>query len=149
MAGLLVSRVTLMFTTKDSEKAMDFATLILTLTTITVILLMPLNTTQSISKEVNPDNSIPTHELRSPEDNLKAWQWMTVSWMSPLMSMGSARKLNEEDVWSLGYEFQHKRLHEQFRELKGSVVRRLLAANGLDLIFISTLAVVGCLASTK
>ena len=74
---------------------------------------------------------------------------MTVSWMSPLINLGRKRQLNEEDVWSLGYEFQHKRLHEQFRELKGSVVKRLLKANGLDLILLSSLSVVSSLASTR
>lgn len=72
---------------------------------------------------------------------------MTVSWMSPLIKIGFARQLNEEDVWSLGFQFQHKTLHENFRLLKGSVVRRLLVANGLDLIIISALAILECLAS--
>lgn len=77
------------------------------------------------------------------------WQFMTVSWMSPLITLGSSRQLNDEDVWSLSFEFQHKTLHEKFRELKGSVVRRLLTANGIDLIIISSLAVVSSLASME
>lgn len=68
--------------------------------------------------------------------------------MSPLISLGFARQLNEEDVWSLGFEFQHRRLHDKFREMKGSVVRRLLAANGIDLVFISVLGILESLAST-
>lgn len=67
--------------------------------------------------------------------------------MWPLISLGSARQLNDEDVWSLGFEFQHRHLHDKFREMKGSVVKRLLAANGLDLVFISVLGILESLAS--
>ena len=69
------------------------------------------------------------------------WQWMTVSWMSPLIKIGSRRQLNDEDVWLLGYEFQHRQLHDTFRELKGSVLRRLIRANWIDLALLSGLAI--------
>ena len=91
----------------------------------------------------------PTSQLRSPEDDLNLWQFMTVSWMSPLISLGSARQLNDEDVWSLAFEFQHTILHHSFRELKGSVIKRLLTANGLDLVIISSLALLESLASMQ
>jgi ABC-type multidrug transport system fused ATPase/permease subunit len=58
--------------------------------------------------------------------------------MAPLISIGRNRTLQEEDVWFLGYQFQHKRLHEKFRRLRGSVISRLLQANGID-IFILTI----------
>ena len=116
------------------------------LATIT-ILNMPLRSPASPSSEICGPYEVPTHDLRSPEDNLTPWQFMTVSWMSSLISIGSARQLNEEDVWSLAFEFQHKALHETFRTLQGSVVRRLLAANGLDLIIIGSLAILECAAS--
>jgi len=73
---------------------------------------------------------------------------MTVSWMSPLISLGAKRQLNEEDVWSLGREFQHRLLHERFKELKGSITKRLLVANGLDLFLTSLLAIIESTAST-
>ena len=74
---------------------------------------------------------------------------MTVSWMTPLISLGSARQLNDGDVWSLPFEFQHSILHDSFRELEGSVVRRLISANGLDLVIISFLAILELLASME
>ncbi|RWA09284.1 hypothetical protein EKO27_g5815 [Xylaria grammica] len=83
----------------------------------------------------------PTSELRSPEDNLSLLQFMTVSWLSPLISRGYKNQLNDEDVWFLPYEFQHKQLHMLFRELKGPVWVRLILANGLDLFIISTLGI--------
>ncbi|KAL8792793.1 MAG: hypothetical protein Q9195_004606 [Heterodermia aff. obscurata] len=64
---------------------------------------------------------------------------MTVSWMNPLLFVGKKRQLDAKDVWSLPYEFQHSLLHERFHELQGSVMKKLLKANGLDLIILTTL----------
>lgn len=114
---------------------------------IIVILVMPMRDPSLSSKKISAAFSPPTMELRTPEDNLTLWQWMTVSWMAPLISLGNSRQLNDEDVWFLGYEFQHRKLHDRFRELQGSVLRRLLEANGLDLFIISILAIVEQFAS--
>ena len=67
--------------------------------------------------------------------------------MSPLISIGFVRQLQDEDVWSLSHEFQHKSLHEKFRELKGSVVKRLFKANSIDLVVLTTLGLIESLAS--
>lgn len=121
--------------------------LILALAAIIAILFMPMRDPTLSSNAISAVFSPPTSELRTPEDNLTLWQWMTVSWMAPLISLGNARQLNDEDVWFLGYEFQHRKLHDGFRELRGSVLRRLLEANGLDLFIISALAIIEQLAS--
>ncbi|KAF6833553.1 ABC bile acid [Colletotrichum plurivorum] len=86
--------------------------------------------------------SDPTCKLRSPEDNLTLWQFMTVSWMGSLIARGSERQLHDEDVWQLPFEFQHDRLHTLFRDMRGSVMSKLVSANGLDLIVQSLLGVV-------
>lgn len=75
------------------------------------------------------------------------WQYMSVSWMEPLIKRGNEKQLNDEDVWSLGYEFQHRLLHDSFRELKGTVLSRLIEANALDLVLISILSVIELFAS--
>lgn len=106
---------------------------------IVIILNQPLRDPALPSDEIAVPSTLPTCNLRSPEELLTPWQFMTVSWMSPLLSIGSKRQLNDEDVWSLPREFQHKGLHERFRELHGSVVRRLLKANGLDLFILTAL----------
>ena len=111
------------------------------------IFCMPLRDYKLPNSGISPAFDSPTHQLRSPEDNLTLWQFITVSWMSPLISLGSARQLNDEDVWTLSLEFQHRFLHDKFRELKGSVARRLVAANGLDLILISILSIIESFAS--
>lgn len=116
---------------------------------VVVILCMPLRNPYLPKDQISSPFGHPTSQLRSPEDDLTLWQFMTVSWMTPLITLGSARQLNEKDVWSLAFEFQHGMLHDSFRELKGSVVRRLIAANGIDLVIISSLAVLESLASME
>ena len=118
------------------------------LLSILCILRMPLRDPNLPTLGISPVFEQPHHLLRSPEDNLTLWQFMTVSWMTPLISVGSKRQLDDEDVWQLSFEFQHQILHQKFRELGGSVVRRLLKANGLDLVILSCLAVIEALSST-
>ncbi|KAF2153144.1 ABC bile acid transporter [Myriangium duriaei CBS 260.36] len=93
---------------------------------------------KGISKPFTP----PTAAQRSPEDNLTLWQWMTVSWLAPLIQIGNKRQLHPEDVWTLPYEFQHRHLHDAFSSLRGSVVHRLLRANWIDLVILCLLSLV-------
>lgn len=151
-ASLLVPQLALIATTPSVSNIRDvppFLAIIPTMAVITIILGMPLRNPEWPKHKISPIYERPTHDLHSPEDDLTLWQFMSVSWMSPLISLGSARQLDEEDVWSLSFEFQHRPLHDKFRELKGSVVNRLLEANGLDLVFISVLGVLESLASTE
>ncbi|OJJ46009.1 hypothetical protein ASPZODRAFT_2034815 [Penicilliopsis zonata CBS 506.65] len=107
-----------------------------------LIALMPFRSSLLPTDGISPVGKQPSSELRSPEDNLRLWQFLTVSWMAPLISTGKSRQLNEEDVWTLGFDFQHSRLHRQFRQLKGSVLVRLLQANAIDIVIISVVAIV-------
>ncbi|KAL9130175.1 MAG: hypothetical protein Q9217_001569 [Psora testacea] len=111
-----------------------------------VILCMPLRDPVLTSEMISAPFTAPSSEFRSPEERLTLWQFMSVAWMSPLISMGATRQLEDEDVWSLSYEFQHKGLYERFRELKGTVVTRLLKANGIDLVLLTSLGLVESLA---
>ncbi|KAI0012108.1 canalicular multispecific organic anion transporter 1 [Xylariaceae sp. FL0662B] len=112
------------------------------LAAIVVIFSMPMRDSALGTADIASSQRPPTFMLRSPEDNLSLWQFMTVSWMVPLISRGYKNRLNDEDVWSLPYDFQHERLHLLFRDLKGSIIKRLLAANGFDLIIITFLGVI-------
>jgi hypothetical protein len=131
-------------------KAHDAPTILViftALTSVTIILRMPMRHPLLPSGQISPAFDPPTSQLRSPEDNFTLWQFMTVSWMAPLISLGNARQLNDEDVWSLSYEFQHRTLHDKFRSLQGSVLGRLLEANGIDLFIISILSILELTAS--
>jgi len=113
-----------------------------------VILNMPLRDPRLPKSDISRPFSTSTSKLRSPEDNITPWQYMSVSWMAPLISEGVKRQINDDDVWDLPWEFKHGRLHEAFRQLRGSVTRRLLVANGRDLVFTTTLGLIE-LASCK
>ncbi len=151
MSTTLVTQLILLYNTRFAFRGRDAPNMLdaLVASAVVVLLLrMPLRSPQLPSDKISPPFDPPSHDLRSPEDNLTLWQFMTVSWMAPLISLGAERQLNEEDVWGLGWEFQHRLLHERFKELKGSITKRLLVANGLDLVITSLLAVIELIAST-
>ena len=118
------------------------------LAAMAIIVPMPMRSPNLPEGQISRAFEQPDNRLRSPEDNLTLWQFMTVSWMHPLISLGKMRQLNENDVWSLGYEFHHRKLHDAFRDLRGSVVKRLLKANGIDLVIIGLLSIMGLAACT-
>lgn len=143
--GILLAQLVVLTHTHSSLQGEDtptVLTLIMALFGVATVLNMPFRDPRLSKDGVSPVFGAPTVNLRSPEDNLTPWQYMTVSWMAPLISIGAKRQLNDEDVWDLGYQFKHSRLHEAFRQLRGSVIRRLLQANGLDLIIITILGIV-------
>ncbi|KAK3390752.1 hypothetical protein B0H63DRAFT_466399 [Podospora didyma] len=108
---------------------------------LVILLNMPMRDPLLDSTEIGKPFDKPTSAVRSPEDIITLWQWMTVSWMGPLIALGYKRQLHDEDVYQLSLEFQHDRLHRLFRELQGSVIRRLINANGFDLFIMSSLSV--------
>lgn len=109
---------------------------------VVVLLNLPMRDARRSIDEISKVFAEPTSTLRSPEDNMTSWQWLSVSWLAPLMSIAVKRQLHHTDVWSLPYEFQHGRLHTLFRDMTGSVLIRLLKANGADLIIIICLGFV-------
>jgi hypothetical protein len=136
-----------------SGRSLDLASLttllgaLLSVLACTLVLRMPLRDPIYRTDGISPPFTNPTKELRSPEDNLTLWQWMTVSWIAPMIRIGTQRQLNDDDVWTLSYEFQHTYLHLAFRELKGGVVRRLLKANWIDIVLLSLLAILEMVAN--
>lgn len=114
---------------------------------VAALINMPMRDPKLSRQGISQPFTEPSDKSRSPEDDLTLWQWMTVSWMSPLISIGCARQLNSEDVWKLPYVFQHQHLHQAFRALKGSVVRRLIRANWIDLVILSSIALVELVAN--
>ena len=152
MISLTVTQLTIVLDIRSilrAQAASATLELLAGISAVVTILCMPLRDPDLCNDQISPPYAHPTSGLRSPEDNLTLWQFMTVSWMTPLISVGSVRQLNDRDVWALAFEFQHNILHERFRELKGSVVRRLVTANGLDLVIIACLAVLESLASMQ
>lgn len=120
---------------------MPFLAAGVTINAISIIVLsgMPFRDSVLPSKEISKPFAAPTSALRSPEENLNIWQFMTVTWITPMLNIGGKRQMEDADVWSLPYEFQHARLHENFRVLRGTVITRLLTANGIDLVITTIL----------
>jgi hypothetical protein len=127
------------------------ATIILAISfaAVAIVLCMPLRDPSLPRFAISPPFGVPTEKLRTPEDCLTLWQFMSVSWMAPLLKLGNSRQLNDEDVWGLGYQFEHRTLHDKFRELNGSVFRKLIEANGIDLFIISCLGTLELVGGTS
>ncbi|KAF9734776.1 hypothetical protein PMIN03_003396 [Paraphaeosphaeria minitans] len=119
--------------------ALDFLAALAALLGMLVVLNMPLRDPVLSREGISPVGTAPTVDLRTPEDNLTPFQYMTVSWMRPLINKGKTREMSDADVWDLGYEYKHERLHNTFRVLKGSVTKRVFFANGIDLLITTLL----------
>ena len=148
--SMMVSQITVLLANHTSPGVKDIPEVIqplILIGAISAVLSMPLRPSKLSREGLSPPFANPDRNLRSPEDSITLWQWMTISWMAPLIRIGKARQLNEDDVWSLPYGFQHRRLHDTFRDLRGSMIRRLLAANGIDLFISTLLGVIELLAS--
>lgn len=124
------------------KAAAHYVTLGAAVSACIVILYMPLRSPSLPSFDIGAVGQEPSDKFRSPEDNLRLWQFLSVSWMAPLLSKGKKKQLNEDDVWLLGFEFKHRRLHEKFRLTRGSVISRLLQANGVDVVIVTVIATV-------
>ncbi|KAK2006745.1 ABC transporter [Colletotrichum eremochloae] len=133
------------YTLYKSVSALVLADPIVALAGIVGILAMPMRDPSLGNDDVARKE--PTDELRSPEDNISLWQFMTVSWMAPMIARGYEKQLHNEDVWQLPFDFQHERLHALFHELRGSMTAKLFLANGLDLIIQSSLGIIECAAA--
>jgi hypothetical protein len=147
---LFLAQLVVLAHTKESMAFNDLPLVIAPVTAlfgIFVILNMPLRDPALPDTGISKPFTTPTVSLRTPEDNLTPWQFMCVSWMSPLIRKGMTRHMNDEDIWDLPWEFKHERLHNAFRKLHGSVTSRLLQANGLDLVRTTTLEIIQLLAS--
>jgi hypothetical protein len=114
---------------------------------IVTVLNMPMRDPMLPKADISPVYGRPTVKLRTPEDNLTPWQYMTVVWMSPLIREGYKRQLDDDDVWDLPYTFKHAVLHRTFRTLRGSVTRRVFVANGMDLVRTTIMSLIRLAAS--
>jgi hypothetical protein len=97
---------------------------------------MPMNPPTYDVQNIGEIGATASDEFRSPEDNLKLWQWLTVSWLSPLISVGKTRLINESDVWTLPLSFQHGPLIDAMKLLRGSLLGRVIRANAIDIILL-------------
>ncbi|CUA69534.1 ATP-dependent bile acid permease [Saccharomyces cerevisiae S288c] [Rhizoctonia solani] len=95
-----------------------------------------------------PSTHIDSKEIGSsisPEDFTTVWGWFTFTWVGPLLKRGSAKTLDESDVWQLSSTLRSKPLFTAFSSIKSSKLpasswgttwtfaKHLLRANSRDL----------------
>ncbi|UJO16264.1 ATP-dependent bile acid permease [Fulvia fulva] len=124
------------------QKGLNIASTTVAVLILMLLLLMPSRDPLLPAKDISMPFTAPSSALRSPEEALTVWQFMTVTWLKPLMDIGGKRQLEFEDIWSLPHEFQHRMLHDNFRQLRGTVIKRLLIANGIDLVIVTILGLI-------
>ncbi|KAG1809100.1 uncharacterized protein BJ212DRAFT_1484598 [Suillus subaureus] len=72
----------------------------------------------------------------SPEDYASMWEWITFSWVYPLITRGSNMTMAEDDVWNLSPTQQSRPVFIKFSTvIRSSLLRRLWAANSKDLLW--------------
>jgi len=98
---------------------------------------LPLRHPQVSRDGISKIFSRPSYRERSPEDAMTLWQWMSVTWVGPIITVGREGPLDRKDIWKLPYEFHHRHLHDVFSKLKGSIVARLLKANWHDFVILT------------
>ncbi|KAG1773289.1 hypothetical protein EV702DRAFT_1131440 [Suillus placidus] len=85
-----------------------------------------------------PSNRIKREDIyvkHSPEDYATMWEWITFSWVYPLITRGSNMTMCEDDVWKLSPTQQSRPVFIKFSTItRSSLLRRLWAANSKDLI---------------
>ncbi|KAG8716744.1 hypothetical protein FRC09_015283 [Ceratobasidium sp. 395] len=107
-----------------------------TIAGISAVVTMPLRV--SGKPEVDAEGRLP-----ALEDYCTLLEWITFSWVSPLIAIGATQALEEKDVWKLSREMRTRVLMRQFLNLKRStLLRRLVAANARDLFLDLALTVV-------
>ncbi|CAK9786601.1 putative ATP-binding cassette transporter protein YOR1 [Cutaneotrichosporon oleaginosum] len=69
------------------------------------------------------------------DDQVTFWQWMTFSWMTPLIMKWSATPLNEEDLPQLSATLRTRELFDFFQTVrKSKLLFRILSANRFDVM---------------
>uniref|UniRef100_A0A8H7XII1 Multidrug resistance-associated ABC transporter n=1 Tax=Psilocybe cubensis TaxID=181762 RepID=A0A8H7XII1_PSICU len=96
-----------------------------------------------------PSNRVDPKEIGhsvSPEDYTNLWGWITFKWVYPLVKRGTNTTLEEKDVWDMSPTMQSRPIFVKFSSIKRStLLRRLWAANSLDLILDFSLTFVSVL----
>ncbi|CAE6413166.1 unnamed protein product [Rhizoctonia solani] len=112
---------------------------LLTFVGLVAIVNMPLSLAGK--PEVNEDGLHP-----ALEDYCTLWQWMTFTWVSPIISLGALRPLEEKDMWQLSRSMRTRTLMRKFLQVqRPSLLRRILVANAMDLFLDGSLTVISTL----
>ncbi|KAF5368585.1 hypothetical protein D9758_002189 [Tetrapyrgos nigripes] len=128
---------------KRTSIPLDIAVIVAASVFIWVAGTLPLQSTPP-GASIASAKDIPSVNQTSPEDGVNLWQWLTFSFIEPILSLAQTKTLNDEDVWSLPPFFAHKNIFKKCldyraRYPKHSLLRFLLVSNSLDLTLDVTL----------
>ncbi|KAF9219896.1 P-loop containing nucleoside triphosphate hydrolase protein [Gyrodon lividus] len=71
----------------------------------------------------------------SPEDYATIVEWLTFSWVYPLIKRGTDTAMNEDDVWDLSPTLQSRPVFSKFNTItRSTLLRCLFAASSSDLL---------------
>ncbi|KIY74057.1 hypothetical protein CYLTODRAFT_385456 [Cylindrobasidium torrendii FP15055 ss-10] len=114
-----------------------YANLVTVVLALSVILGMPLDVPSSRVKKDLIGKTVST------EDYTTLFGWITFNWVYPLVTRGKNTTLNESDVFDLSPSLASRPLFIKFSNIvHSSLLRRLWAANSLDLLLDGWLTVV-------
>ncbi|KIY50596.1 hypothetical protein FISHEDRAFT_39032 [Fistulina hepatica ATCC 64428] len=114
--------------------------LVAVLLSLSMILTMPMDLPSSHVKKEEIGKTL------TPEDYVTLAQWMTFSWVYPLVKKGRNTTLKEEDAWELSPTLQSRPIFVKFFDIKtNSLLKRLFWANSMDMFLDMILSFVSVL----
>ncbi|CAE7216653.1 unnamed protein product, partial [Rhizoctonia solani] len=120
----------------STERVGQVLNSLLTIVGLVAIVNMPLTITGE--PEADEDGLLP-----ALEDYCTLWQWMTFTWVSPIITLGASRPLEEKDMWQLSKSMRTRTLMRKFLQVhRSSLLRRILVANAMDLFLDASLTVI-------
>jgi hypothetical protein len=122
--------------------------ILLSIISALILLAMPMHVESKDCSPIAKVGAAPSSANRTPEDALSLYQFLTISWVKPLLDVGNTRQLQYEDLWRLPYSLQSHLLADTFRNVTGqSIIWRLMWANMMDYFVLALTALVDVLCS--
>lgn len=110
-----------------------YGTMVSTLLSIAIILCMHLRPAVHAPGPISTYGSAPSSKERSVEDSLRLWQFLTMSWVSPLLVVAKERQIDQQDVWARAYEYRNEYIAKSTSDWRGStLLKNLLKVNAVD-----------------
>lgn len=76
-----------------------------------------------------------TNRPPAAEDHCTLWEWMSFSWMTPMIKLASQRTLDKPDVWRLSTSMRSSLLSAKFKRVQASSLPwKVIKANKHDMV---------------
>jgi ABC-type multidrug transport system fused ATPase/permease subunit len=113
------------------------------LLSVIILLCMPINASIMSSTDTGTFGSL-NDANENLEHSLSLYQYLTISWIWPLLVVGRQRQLKKEDIWTIRPELQAAHLNGVLSSLRQSTtLSRLLHVNAYDLTIALVIACLG------